>query len=85
MKLLVDMSLSPRWVDLLKKAWPELGIVHVAKNGVEAAERIAALEPDFAFLDIRMPGLTGLEVAQGIEGATLRFQPDVGIMGEHLR
>ncbi len=56
--------------ELLKKAWPELAIVAVARNGVEAAERIAALEPDLAFLDIKMPGLTGLEVAQGIEGRT---------------
>ena len=54
----------------LARAWPELQIVAVAKNGVEAAERIAALQPDFAFLDIKMPGLTGLEVAQGIEGTT---------------
>lgn len=54
----------------LVAAWPELQIVAVARNGVEAAERIAALTPDFAFLDIRMPGLTGLEVAQGIEGIT---------------
>lgn len=56
--------------ELLKKAWPALAIVAVARNGVEAAERIAALEPDLAFLDIKMPGLTGLEVAQGIEGRT---------------
>lgn len=56
--------------DALARAWPELEIVHVARNGAEAAERIAALRPDFAFLDIKMPGLTGLEVAQGIEGAT---------------
>ena len=56
--------------ELLKKAWPALEIVAVARNGVEAAERIAALEPDLAFLDIKMPGLTGLEVAQGIEGRT---------------
>jgi len=55
---------------LLAKAWPELQVVAVAKNGIEAAERIAALRPDIAFLDIKMPGLTGLDVAQGIEGAT---------------
>jgi DNA-binding LytR/AlgR family response regulator len=54
----------------LAALWPELDIVAVARNGVEAAERIAALEPDLAFLDIQMPGLTGLEVAQGIEGRT---------------
>lgn len=44
--------------------------MHVAHHGLEAAERIAALQPDLAFLDIQMPGLTGLEVAQGIEGDT---------------
>lgn len=55
---------------LLAQAWPELEILEPAKNGLEAAERIAALNPDIAFLDIQMPGLTGLEVAQGIEGAT---------------
>ena len=50
--------------------WPELTIVAVARNGLEAAQRIAELKPDIAFLDIQMPGLTGLEVAQGIEGHT---------------
>ena len=54
----------------LARLWPQLQIVHVARNGVEAAERISALQPDLAFLDIQMPGLTGLEVAQGIEGRT---------------
>jgi DNA-binding LytR/AlgR family response regulator len=56
--------------ELLAKAWPELAIVAMAKNGVEAADAIAALAPDFAFLDIKMPGLNGLEVAQGVEGTT---------------
>lgn len=54
----------------LARHWPGLQIVHLARNGIEAAERIAALQPDLAFLDIRMPGLTGIEVAQGIEGPT---------------
>lgn len=54
----------------LAAVWPELDIVHIARNGQEAAEQIAALQPDLAFLDIQMPGLTGLEVAEGIEGAT---------------
>ena len=54
----------------LAKLWPTLHIVHVARNGPEAAERIAALRPDIAFLDIQMPGLSGLEVAQGVEGPT---------------
>lgn len=56
--------------DQLLALWPALEIVHLARNGIDAAARIAALEPDMAFLDIEMPGLTGLEVAQGIEGHT---------------
>lgn len=50
--------------------WPELQLLPNARNGVEAADAIAAHSPDLAFLDIKMPGLTGLDVAQGIEGAT---------------
>ncbi|WP_425254600.1 LytR/AlgR family response regulator transcription factor [Janthinobacterium sp. NFX145] len=56
--------------DQLLALWPDLQIIHMARNGVEAAACIAELEPDIAFLDIQMPGLTGLEVAQGIEGPT---------------
>ena len=54
----------------LAALWPDLQVLHTARNGVEAAERIAALQPDVAFLDIQKPGLTGLEVAQGIESPT---------------
>ncbi len=49
--------------DLLGNVWPELEIVAIAEDGVQA---IAALEqhaPDVLFLDIEMPGLTGLDVA----------------------
>ena len=56
--------------DQLLKLWPALEIVAIARNGLEAAAQIAALQPDIAFLDIQMPGLTGLEVAAGIEGLT---------------
>ncbi len=54
----------------LKTLWPELEVIALARNGTEAAARIAELSPDIAFLDIQMPGLTGLEVAEGIEGPT---------------
>ena len=46
----------------LAASWPELQIVAVARNGVEAAERIAQLEPDLAFLghqDARVDGAGG--------------------------
>ena len=45
--------------------WPELVIAGMAGNGAEARALLDAEAPDIAFLDIRMPGLTGLEVAQG--------------------
>ena len=47
--------------------WPDLDIVAEAGNGNEAAAMIAEHEPDIAFLDIKMPGQTGIEVAQGID------------------
>ncbi|MFM2400177.1 MAG: hypothetical protein RL341_2334 [Pseudomonadota bacterium] len=50
--------------------WPGLEIVAQAKNGIEAAKLIEQHAPDVAFLDIKMPGLTGLEVAKGIEAQT---------------
>ena len=54
----------------LARLWPELQLLPLARNGIEAAQAIAEHKPDLAFLDIRMPGLSGLEVAQGLETAT---------------
>jgi len=48
----------------LARLWPELDIVAASANGVEAWDDCLAHEPAIAFLDIRMPGLTGLEVAR---------------------
>jgi len=47
----------------LAECWPALRILGEAENGQEALEMIATLQPDVAFLDIRMPLLSGLEVA----------------------
>ena len=52
--------------DLLAEEWPELEIVAIVQNGPAAADEIARARPDIAFLDIRMPGATGLEVAEGL-------------------
>jgi DNA-binding LytR/AlgR family response regulator len=56
----------------LGEVWPELQIVAEAKNGVEAVELVNQHRPDLVFLDIRMPGLTGVEAAKQIA------QMDVG-------
>jgi len=51
---------------LLGGAWPELEIVAYARNGREAIEKFDALQPDICFLDVHMPGLSGVEAAQAI-------------------
>jgi DNA-binding LytR/AlgR family response regulator len=50
----------------LAALWPELSISAVAADGVEALEAFERMRPDVAFLDIRMPRLSGLEVARRI-------------------
>ena len=50
----------------LMEAWPELELVGEARNGVEAVEMTAQLHPDLVFLDIRMPGMTGVDAARQI-------------------
>ena len=50
----------------LNQVWPELDIVGEAKNGDEAIDLVDELNPDFTFLDIRMPGKTGMEAAAEI-------------------
>ncbi len=50
--------------DRLAVLWPELAIVGLAGNGPEAQALLERESPDIAFLDIRMPALSGLEVAQ---------------------
>jgi DNA-binding LytR/AlgR family response regulator len=50
----------------LAQVWPALEIVAEAKNGIEAVECVSTWRPDVIFLDIRMPGLTGIEAARHI-------------------
>lgn len=51
-------------VELLGEIWPELEIVAQCEDGLSALESVTSLQPAVAFLDIRMPGLTGLEIAR---------------------
>ena len=52
----------------LQQLWPELHIVGLARSGIEALQLLDAQCPDVMFLDIQMPGLTGLEVARQAGG-----------------
>ena len=54
----------------LSAAWPDLEIAATCEDGGSALEAIAEHRPDVAFLDIRMPGLTGLEVARAAAEAS---------------
>ena len=60
----------------LAEVWPELELLAEAKNGAEAVALTEQHHPDIVFLDIRMPGMTGIEAARAIaqlptdEGAT---------------
>jgi DNA-binding LytR/AlgR family response regulator len=50
-------------LELLRQEWPALEVVAACEDGGAALEAIGDHKPDVAFLDIRMPGLSGLEVA----------------------
>jgi len=54
----------------LEDLWPELTIVGEFADGAEALNAIEALQPAVSFLDIHMPKLSGLEVAERVQGAT---------------
>jgi DNA-binding LytR/AlgR family response regulator len=68
--LVADDEEAPReqLLAALRTAWPELQVVATAANGVDAWDAFLEHEPDVCFLDIRMPGLTGIDVARRIAG-----------------
>ena len=49
---------------LLAELWPELVVVAQCEDGLDALDALARLKPQVLFLDIRMPGVSGLEVAR---------------------
>ena len=54
--------------EMLAKLWPELIVRAEAQDGFEALQALAAHAPDILFLDIQMPGMSGLEVAKQASG-----------------
>ena len=53
---------------LLAELWPELEVVARARNGRDAIQQFETLAPDICFLDVRMPGLSGIEAAKSMSG-----------------
>jgi DNA-binding LytR/AlgR family response regulator len=68
--LIADDEEAPRaqLAAALHRAWPEARLVAECANGVDAWDAFLEHEPEVCLLDIRMPGLTGIEVAQRIAG-----------------
>lgn len=54
--------------ELLGAVWPELNVVAAAEDGVQAMRALERHNPDVLFLDIQMPGLSGLEIAKHASG-----------------
>jgi DNA-binding LytR/AlgR family response regulator len=69
-----ELLLQEELVKLLGEVWPDLEIVAACDDGGSALDAIASYRPEVAFLDIRMPGLSGLEVASSALAAGLRTE-----------
>lgn len=54
--------------ETLAAVWPELAVCAEAEDGIQAMHAMATHAPDILFLDIQMPGMTGLEIAQQASG-----------------
>jgi Response regulator of the LytR/AlgR family len=63
-----ESVLREQMLKMLAQVWPELDIVAVAEDGVKAAQAIEQRSPDVLFLDIEMPGMSGLDVARLASG-----------------
>jgi DNA-binding LytR/AlgR family response regulator len=63
-----EATLRGQLVEQLGQLWPELVIAGEAADGVQALRLLDEHRPDVMFLDIQMPGATGLEVARQASG-----------------
>lgn len=61
-----EPQLRDELAELLASAWPGLRIVALARNGREAVEQFESLRPSVCFLDVHMPGMSGVEAAHHI-------------------
>ena len=63
-----EPELRAQLTEMLGTAWPQLAIVGTAEDGVEAISALQQHDPDVLFLDIQMPGASGLDVARHASG-----------------
>lgn len=63
-----EVPLGEQLSEMLATAWPELRIVAFAEDGVKAMRAFETHRPDFAFLDIHLPEMSGLDIATRIAG-----------------
>ncbi|XHS78802.1 LytR/AlgR family response regulator transcription factor [Burkholderiaceae bacterium UC74_6] len=63
-----EETLRHELVEQLSRLWPELSVVGEAADGIQALQLVEQHQPDVLFLDIQMPGATGLEVARQVGG-----------------
>ena len=66
-----DEPLARRGVRLRLQRQPEFTVERECRNGEEALAAIRGLKPDLVFLDIQMPGMSGLDVARAVRGESL--------------
>ncbi|NBS98068.1 MAG: response regulator, partial [Betaproteobacteria bacterium] len=75
-----ERLLREQLIAALAEVWPQLEIVAQARHGQEAVECVTRLHPDVVFLDIRMPGINGVEAAAQIVQLDLgedRLPPEI--------
>jgi len=63
-----EAALRGELVEQLGRLWPELSVVGEAADGLEALRQLDRHQPDILFLDIEMPGATGIDVARQVNG-----------------
>ena len=63
-----EPALRRELTDALARLWPELTVLAAAGDGLQAVEALETHRPDVLFLDIEMPGMSGLEVARVANG-----------------
>lgn len=62
-----DQDIAREGLQLILDADPEIEIVAVASDGAEAVEKVAALSPDLVLMDLKMPGMNGVQATQKIK------------------